>query len=153
MQDTMSTLARPLARQIKPWYDYGKPRLWFVGLMILAAGVDVRTRDIGIGGPASNPLEVLMLVAFAVLVADAVIYSRQPARIIESAWHTNRFVVLYFGWAFVAGFVGIYQLSPLSFFVFRNLLPAFVAYAFLTFSVRNSGDLLLCVPVRNAADD
>lgn len=143
MQDTMSTLARPLARQIKPWYDYGKPRLWLVGLMILAAGVDVRTRDIGIGGPASNPLEVLMLVAFAVLVADAVIYSRQPARIIESAWHTNRFVVLYFGWAFVAGFVGIYQLSPLSFFVFRNLLPAFVAYAFLTFSVRKSDDLHL----------
>ncbi|MDP3668077.1 MAG: hypothetical protein Q8R69_00075 [Telluria sp.] len=141
MRDATSTLATPVPRQARPWFDYGKPRLWFVGLMILAAGVDVRTRDIGIGGPASNPLEVLMLIAFALLVADAVIFTRQPARILESAWQTNRFVALYFGWAFLAGFVGIYQLAPLSFFTFRNLAPAFVAYAFLTFSVRKPGDL------------
>ncbi|MES3020110.1 MAG: hypothetical protein V4857_00855 [Pseudomonadota bacterium] len=136
--------ARSSARQC---YEYGKPRLFFVALLVLAAGIDVRTRDIGIGGPASNPLEALLLVAFALLLADAVVFSHQPARMLESAWRSNRFAVLYFGWAGLAGFVGIYQLTSLSFFVFRNLFPAFVAYVFLTFSVRKAQDLRLLLTV------
>ncbi|PWF40435.1 O-antigen ligase family protein [Massilia glaciei] len=158
IHDTLDTLPDPVggARRARgarapanAWqcFEYGKPRLFFVALMVVAAGIDVRTRDIGIGGPASNPLEALLLVAFALLLADAVVFGHQPARMLESAWRSNRFAVLYFGWAGLAGFFGIYQLSSLSFFVFRNLFPAFAAYVFLTFSVRRARDLRLLLTV------
>jgi hypothetical protein len=147
MHDTVYSSPAHRSEMGVPWFEYGKPRLFLVALMILAAGVDVRTRDIGVGGPASNPLEVFMLAAFGLLVADAVIFSRQPARILASAWQTNHFAVLYFCWTFLAGFVGIYQLTSLSFFVFRNLFPAFVAFAFLTFSTRKPQDLRLLLTV------
>ncbi len=133
-------MSNPAPDRVAAWLNYGMPRMLLVGLMVLAAGVDVRTRDLGIGGPASNPLEVLVLVAFVLLLADTVIYSRQPARMLEAAWGANPFVCLYFGWAFLAAVIGVLQL-PVSIFVFRNLFPAFLLFAYLSFGVRKPADL------------
>lgn len=118
----------------------GKARLGLAMLGLLAAGVDVRTRDLGLGGPASNPLEVLLLGALLILLADTVMWSRQPWAWLRTAWAGNRWLVLYFAWAMFAGMVGVLKLA-LSFFVFRNLLPAFMVFVLLAYSMRTTRDI------------
>jgi O-antigen ligase len=130
-------ICKPVTRQVVEWFNYGMPRIFFVGLMVLAAGIDVRTRDLGIGGPASNPLEVMFLLALLLLLLDTVIYKHQPSLMLKATWNANPFVCLYFGWAFLAAVIGLSE----SLFVFRNLFPAFVLFAYLSFGVRKPADL------------
>jgi hypothetical protein len=120
--------------------DLGVRRFGLAMVGLLAAGVDVRTRDVGWAGPASNPLELLLLVAFVVLLADSVVWPRQAGAVLSTAWRSNRWLTGYFAWAMVAGIAGILQFS-LSLFVFRNLLPAFVVFVLLVQSMRALGDL------------
>ena len=132
-----ANMYKPVNKPVVEWFDYGMPRIFFVGLMIFAAGIDVRTRDIGVGGPASNPLEVMFLLALLLLLVDTVIYTRQPSLILKATWNANPFVCLYFGWALGAAVIGLSE----SIFVFRNLFPAFVLFAYLSFSIRKPADL------------
>ncbi len=129
-----------LSKPTFAWPEYGVPRIWLVALFVLAAGVDVRTSDLGIGGPASNPLEVLVFAGLALLLADTVLYQRQPFEILRAGWSSNPFLVGYAIWAAVAGVIGLTKLG-LSFFVLRNLFPAFMFFFFMSFSQRQVRDM------------
>lgn len=147
----------PTSRRPQPFYSQpvppaenetlqGKARLGLAMLGLLAAGIDVRTRDLGLGGPASNPLEVLLLVVFLVLLADTVMLPRQPWAWARAAWSGNRWLVMYFLWAMFAAFVGLMKLAH-SFFVFRNLLPAFFVFVLLMHSMRSVRDVRIVLLV------
>lgn len=125
---------------------YGVPRLVLLGAFILAAGVDVRTSDVGVGGPASNPLEVLSFAALLLLFADTVIHRYLPFEILRSAWKSNPLLFLYAGWTLIAGVIGVLKF-PLSLFVFRNLFPAYLFAFYLAFCARRPGDLRMVLIV------
>jgi hypothetical protein len=120
--------------------DYGRERLVLVFLMIFGAGVDVRPGDLRLPGPGSNPLELLMLLAMGLLLADTIIYNKQPTKMVASAWNANKLVVLFFSWAMIAAVIGTIQLF-MSFFIFRNIFPSFVFFIYLIFGTRKSKDL------------
>lgn len=117
--------------------NYGVPRFLLVCLFVLAAGIDIRTRDLGLGGPASNPLEVMCLVALGFLMADSVVLNRTPLRIAQDSWLANPFLVMYGLWALLAAVTGLVKLG-LSFFVFRNLFPAFMFFSLLVYGTRSA---------------
>ncbi len=130
------TLSRPLPA----WAEYGVTRVWLVALFVIAAGIDVRASDLGLGGPASNPLEILMLAGLALLLADTVIYQRQPYEIVRAGWSSSPFLVGYAMWAVVAGVIGLTKLG-ISFFVLRNLFPAFMFFFIMSFAQRQVRDV------------
>lgn len=96
-------------------------------MAILAAGLDFRLKDMGLKGPNSNALELTVLISSLVLLADTTINPRQPSQLLGTAWRANRWLLLYFAWAFVAALIGLLNLGP-SLFIWRNILPALVLF-------------------------
>ena len=118
------------------------PRLAWVCLFILFMGIDVRLKDIGLGGSSVNLILIFSLAALTMLFADTVVYSRQPALMVAAAWNFNPFVVVYFSWALIASLIGSVQ-SALSIFILTNLLPGLVFFGFFSFGVRKQEQLPL----------
>lgn len=122
-------------------------RLGLVFCCILAAGLDVRFKEISGGrGPASNLLELLMVVIFLFALADSAVNRYHVSSVLGAAWRSNRFVVLYAVWAMFASLVGV-AYYPLSLFVFRNLLPAFLFFAMATYAFRRNSDFFWALVV------
>ncbi|MBK6854871.1 MAG: O-antigen ligase family protein [Burkholderiales bacterium] len=130
----------PLARSLMP------ARLSLVYACLFAAGLDARFQHVVGYGPASNPLELLMVVIFLFLLADTAINKYHPNAVVSSAWRANRFVVMFAMWAMFAAVVGV-AFYPQSLFVFRNLLPAFLFFAIAAHAVRSSRDAWLILVV------
>lgn len=121
-------------------------RMGLVLCCIFAAGLDVRFKDIAGKGPASNLLELLMVVIFLFMLADTAVQKYHVSSVLSTAWRANKFIVCYAVWAMAASLIGV-AYFPLSLFVFRNLLPAFVFFAIATHAVRRNSDLSLILIV------
>lgn len=121
-------------------------RLALVFACLFAAGLDVRFKEVVGRGPASNLLELLMVVICLFLLADSANNKYHASAVVSSAWRANRFVVMYALWAMFAALVGV-AFYPLSLFVFRNLLPAFLFFAIAAHAVRSSRDAWLILVV------
>lgn len=119
--------------------SYGKTRLFLLVLFVLAAGMDFRTKEIGLPGSV-NLLELLSFCSLALLLADAVIYPKQPFEMVKTFWENNSFLLLYAIWAFVAAVIGIVK-SPNSMFIVRNLFPAFLFMLLASFSLRSINNI------------
>lgn len=119
--------------------SYGKTRLFLLVLFVLAAGMDFRTKEIGLPGSV-NLLEVLSFCSLALLLADTVIYPKQPFAMVKAFWQNNHFLLLYAMWALVAAVIGIIK-SPNSIFIVRNLFPAFLFVLLASFSLRSINNI------------
>ena len=100
-----------------------RSRLVMVGLFFCT--LDYRFNIPGLPGLAVA--EIFMLIALAVLYADAVILPREVVQKLTAAVKENPWVFVYFGWAFVTVLIGFTR-SADNLFAFRNLLPSLVIY-------------------------
>lgn len=115
-------------------------RLWLVGLFILGVGVDLRFNEVVGRGPSSNILEFVSLVAILTYLADNVIRQNMASTTLRRAFKVNPYFVFFCVSAFFAGCIGVLK-YPISFFVFRNIFPAILAFFLVMAYVEKTGDI------------